>query len=185
MTKRSPAPHSAGRKKPAKSEAQGSMPEKARAGRRTRADLAYHRIKCQVCAHPKRDDIEQDFLRWRSPEKLAHDYRIADHSSIYRHVHATGLYARRRKRLRDALENIMEHAGEVQPTASEVIRAIYAHCHINDSGQWIEPPRHVFVQRIVEPTQASDSSQPQTSGPLRKAAKINRQPGTLEHDATR
>jgi hypothetical protein len=184
MTKQSPAPHGAGRKKPMKSDAQGSVPEKARAGRPTRADLAYHRIRRRVCAHPKRDDIEQDFLRWRSPEKLANDYRIADHSSIYRHVHATGLYARRRKRVRDALENIVERAGEVQPTASEVIRAIYAHCHINDSGQWIEPPRHVFVQRIVGPSQASDSSQPQPSSPSPKTAKINRQPGTIEHDAT-
>ena len=171
MTKRSPAPRGAGRKEPVKSEPQISAPKKPRAQRRAQADLAYHRIKCRVCAHPKRDALEQDFLRWRSPEKLANDYRIADHSSIYRHVHATGLYARRRKRVRDALENIIERAGEVQPTASEVIRAIYAHCHINDDGKWIEPPRHVFVRHILEPSQASDSSQPQPLSPSPETAK--------------
>jgi hypothetical protein len=172
VTKRSPAPHGAGRNRPAKTEPQESTPEKPRAKRSARADLAYHRIRCKVCAHPKRDVIEQEFLRWRSPEKLAEDYRIADHSSIYRHAHATGLYARRRQRVRDALETFIERAREVKPTASEVIRAIYAYCHINDSGQWVEPPRHVIVQRVSEPAQASDSGQPQTSNPSRKTSKI-------------
>jgi hypothetical protein len=170
VTKRSPAPHGAGRKQPVKAEPQDSTPEKPRAKRPARANFAYHRIKCRVCAHPKRDDIEQDFLRWRCPEKLARDYDIADHSSVYRHVHATGLYSRRRERVRDALESFIERAREVQPTASEVIRAIYAYCHINDSGQWVEPPRHVIVQRINEPAQASDSGQPQTSSPLRESS---------------
>jgi hypothetical protein len=43
--------------------------------------------------HPHREAIDQDFLHWRSPEILARVYGIPDHSAIYRHVHATGLYA--------------------------------------------------------------------------------------------
>jgi hypothetical protein len=71
-------------------------PDPAPAPRRP-PDFAHHSLKCRVCRHPRCRDIEEAFLRWRSPEKLARDYDIPDHSYIYRHVHATGLFDRRRR----------------------------------------------------------------------------------------
>lgn len=71
----------------------------------------YHRIKCNVCADPDRAAIDQAFLFWESPEKIARTYGIPDRSSIYRHARATGLFSRRRKSLSSALESILERAG--------------------------------------------------------------------------
>jgi hypothetical protein len=58
-------------------------------GPRVRAKMGPHTRRCNVCRHPHRKEIEQEFLRWRSPDHIAQDYKIPDHSSIYRHVHAT------------------------------------------------------------------------------------------------
>jgi hypothetical protein len=69
-----------------------------------------HRRRCKVCAHPERDAVEQDFLCWRSPEKLAGDYDIADHCSTYRQVHSTGLYPCWCQSIRAALETILERS---------------------------------------------------------------------------
>ncbi|MGA3293802.1 MAG: hypothetical protein ABSE45_07445 [Candidatus Acidiferrales bacterium] len=112
-----------------------------------RAALSRHRRKCAVCRHPERDAIERDFLHWRSPEKIAADYHIPDHSSVYRHVHATGLYRRRRANLRYVLGHIIEQASSVKPTARDVVRAVIACTHINDAGQWIEPAREPVPNR--------------------------------------
>jgi len=60
----------------------------------TSPDLAHHRLQCRVCRHPECRQIEEEFLRWRSPEKLVADYGIADHSSLYPHAYASGLYVR-------------------------------------------------------------------------------------------
>jgi hypothetical protein len=129
----------------------------------------YHRIKCNVCSHPDRHAIDEAFLRWESPEKLARQYGLADHSSIYRHVHATGLYARRRRTICTALESIIEHAERVDPTASEVVQAIRLYSQFNDQGEWVEPPKrrivHCFTTPIPEtgPHSTQNQSPTQTS----------------------
>lgn len=98
-----------------------------------------HARKCTVCRHPERDAIEQDFFRWRSPDQIAQDYGIADHSSVYRHVHATGLFARRRANLRLALEPLIERAATVRVTAASIVSAVRVYAQINDAGEWIGP----------------------------------------------
>ena len=42
---------------------------------------------------------------------IAEDHRIGDRQTIYRHAHATGLWNRRRRNLRAALESLIEGAG--------------------------------------------------------------------------
>jgi hypothetical protein len=107
---------------------------------RRRAALSRHARKCAVCRHPERAAIEQEYLHWRSPERLAQDYHIRDHSSVYRHVHATGLSTRRRGNFRYVLGHIIEQVSRVKPTARDVVNAVIACTHINDAGQWIDPP---------------------------------------------
>jgi len=109
-----------------------------RAARR-RAALSRHVRKCAVCHHPERAAIEQDYLRWRSPENIAADYHIRDHSSVYRHVHATGLSTRRRGNFLYVLGHIIEQASRVKPTARDVINAVIACAHLNGAGQWVDP----------------------------------------------
>jgi hypothetical protein len=96
-----------------------SKPQDTRPKRREYPRAAYHRIKCNVCSHPDRDAIDEAFLRWESPEKLARRFGLNNHTSIYRHVHATGLYAKRRRALSSSLEFIIEHVGHLVPTATE------------------------------------------------------------------
>jgi hypothetical protein len=100
---------------------------------------ARHNRKCNVCRHAERAAIEQDFLRWHSPDRIAEDYGIADHSSVYRPAHATGLFKRRAATIRLALEPIIERAMTVNVTADAIIRAIYVHAHLTDDGKWVEP----------------------------------------------
>ena len=107
-----------------------------------------HSLKCAVCNHPDRAAIEFDFLNWRNPGDLVKGYRFRGLSTIYRHAHATGLFAKRRLNLRFAMERIVERVNEVPVTATSVIRAARAIARINDSGEWIDPPSRVIVTHI-------------------------------------
>jgi hypothetical protein len=125
--------------------------EKHKKGSRTASkspNPAYHRIKCNVCSHPNRAAIDEAFLRWESPETLVRKFGIAHRSSIYRHAHATGLYAKRRRALSSSLEFIIEHAGHVVPTASEFFRAVKEYGQLDDQGQRIVPSKPLIIQRV-------------------------------------
>jgi|SRR5271156_2058083 len=119
-----------------------------------------HARKCTICRHPNRQEIEAAFLRWCSPAQIALEHNIASRRNIYRHVHATGLYAHRQMRLRCAAEIIIERVDNVTPNAHGVLRAIEACCHINDRGQWCESrpraPGSHDLRHAKNPSPASD-----------------------------
>jgi len=96
-----------------------------------RRNLRRHARKCGVCCHPNRKEIEQDFLCWQSPDAIAKAHGIADHSSVYRHAHAVGLFERRSQTLRLALGPIIERAMTVRVTADAVIRAVMVCVNLN------------------------------------------------------
>ena len=107
--------------------------------------LSHHQRNCSICRHPDRAEIEDEFLRWHMPEQIAEDYKISDRSCVYRHAHALGLVALRKRNLRFVLENILERVDEVQLTADSVIRAVQAYARVTDAGDWVEPTRCVHV----------------------------------------
>jgi hypothetical protein len=158
-----------------------------------------HDRKCSICRHRDRADIEQEFLHWRSPEKIAKEYGITHYSSIYRHARATGLFAQRATNLRIALSPIIEQSMEVSATADNVIRAVIAFAHLNDLGEWVEPPK-IFIHHRADdrppsglelnvalgasarhPDAPTDESEPSTND----AANPNRKLQLLEYDSTR
>jgi hypothetical protein len=98
-----------------------------------------HSRKCSICRRADRKDIEDAFLRWRDPGSIVREFRLAHHSTIYRHAHATGLAAQRKANLYTALEYNIEKAESVEPTASAVIAAVRI-CGQMD-GLWTEPER--------------------------------------------
>jgi hypothetical protein len=155
-----------------------SKPQESRqnqpAHRGKRPSHAYHRIKCNVCSHPDRAAIEEAFLRWESPEKLALRFGLKNHTSIYRHVHATGLYATHRRALSSSLEFILEHAGNMVPAANEFIRAKKDYGQLGDQGERIVPSK----PRII---QCAPASGPAAASP---DDQINRNIEELESDAT-
>ena len=100
--------------------------------------LGRHQRACSVCAHGQREEIEGAFIGWRSPAAIAEEYGLADRASVYRHAHALGLFPKRQKNIRAALERIIEKAGEVDVTASAVVAAVQAYAKINAAGEWID-----------------------------------------------
>jgi hypothetical protein len=125
-----------------------------------RANVARHARKCTVCHHPDREFIDQDYLRWLSPKKIAHEYKISHHSVVYRHADATGLRAQRRASLRATLENFIEQAESVRATAGSVVAAVRLYAQINDQGQWTPPVRRHIVEHRHAQAQSEASPQP-------------------------
>jgi len=158
-----------------------TLPHRAAKPSSRRSVPARHNRKCNVCRHPDRKAIEQDFLSWRSPDQIAKDYGIADHSSIYRHAHASGLFARRANTIRLALSPIIERAMTVEVTADSVVRAIELLARLNGDGQLINAPKHV-IHHSSRPTTAPPDAlqQPASSA---EPAEPNGQNVRVEHHA--
>ena len=110
--------------------------------------LGRHKRNCSICRHLKCAEIEIDFISWSSPTEIARDYGLSDRSSVYRHAHALGLFARRQRNIRAALERIIEKAGEVEVTAAAVVGAVQAYSKINSVGQWIDRSETVSLNEL-------------------------------------
>ena len=140
---------------------------------RTPPDFSRHSRRCCICLHPDRDAIEGDFIRWRSPELIAREYKIANRTSIYRHAHCAGLFAWRRRELGRVLEGILENAEHVPLEASDaIVRAARVYAHLDENGNWFEPPRTNFI--LTGPAPALyplESSLPTNSGRAKRRSK--------------
>jgi hypothetical protein len=104
---------------------------------RHKVNQGRHEAQCSVCKHAQREEIEQDFLTWKSPDKIAETFGIC-RDSIYRHARAFDLLEPRRRNVRFALERIIERAGDVEVNANAVVSAVAAYSKINTNGQWID-----------------------------------------------
>ncbi len=108
-----------------------------------------HGYHCRICSHSKREEIEHGFINWTSPAVLAKQYGLS-RDSVYRHAHALGLFPKRQRNVRAALERIIEKAGEVQVNASAVVSAVATYARINSSGQWVERSEQVNLSELFE-----------------------------------
>ena len=109
-----------------------------------------HEAFCTLCKHPKREEIEHDFINWHSPAEIAKKYRISNRGTVYRHAHVFGLFTKRRRNVRAALEHIIERAGEVEVNASSVVAAVQAYSKINAQGQWVNRSETVNLNELFE-----------------------------------
>ena len=116
--------------------------------------LARHGAKCGICAHPQREEIEQAFVDWTSPTRIARAYKVS-RDSVYRHAWAIGLLPKRQKNVRSALEKIIERAGEVKVNAAAVVSAVQAYAKINAQGQCRPHPKPAFPSKLPETSKAS------------------------------
>jgi hypothetical protein len=142
-------------------------------------DVSYHQRRCTICNHPQCYYIELDFLDWRSPAAIAKRYGIRDRASLYRHAHATGLFAYRRRNIAMALDNIIERADEVKITGSAVIRAVRARTRISDEGEWVDPPNRNIVTHL---NPSRDGSQ-NPFAPINRAGSPGTTPSWPDQDA--
>jgi hypothetical protein len=113
-------------------------------------NLGRHAAECKICAHAQREEIEHDFVNWRSPASIAKHYKLTNRASVYRHAHALGLFPRRQRNVRAALERIIERAGEVEVNAAAVVSAVGAYARINAAGQWVERSPGPHQERLSE-----------------------------------
>ncbi len=70
--------------------------------------------------------------------------------AIYRHAHATGLFPKRQRNIRAALERIIEQCSEVTVNAAAVVSAIAAYGRINAVGQWIPRGEVVTLDELFQ-----------------------------------
>jgi len=145
------------------------------------ASLGRHQRKCTVCHHPQRQEIEQDYLRWGSPTAIARVYGLSGPTAIYRHVHATGIFARRRARLRLALDPLIEQVAEVNITAHAIISAIKTSFNFQNARKWIGRPGTPTAGGV------NRFARPQINAAIADEAQriSNRESAELEPDATR
>ncbi|MGB9336618.1 MAG: hypothetical protein WCB14_16540 [Candidatus Acidiferrales bacterium] len=152
-----------------------------RPGVPTPVDPERHARKCAICRSQDRQEIENAFLHWISPDFIADEFDdVPDRMTLYRHVHATGLYEFRRRNLRCALDRLIESAGSANVSGDCVIRAIRAYSRLNDDGHWIDPVQRVVISRQKVNFAASEE---QSDEVLRKTILIET-PKRLETAAT-
>ena len=147
---RPPAPQSRSRRKPSR-----KCTRSKRSHRKRLTRLELHQAHCCICDASDQEEIEEAFVNWECVAQIAQEYNI-ERRAIYRHAHATGLFAMRDSNIRGALGHIIQRAGRVETTADSVIRAVKMFAHMNPRGEWFNPPTHVIVspgvpQRSVTP----------------------------------
>jgi hypothetical protein len=112
--------------------------------------LERHGRRWIICHHPEREAIEEEFVHWRSPSRLAHDYKLADYRTIYRHARAAGLLLQRRERLHSALDAFVESVDDVTFTGDTILRAMRAYSCIDSHGRWTEIPTQVQISTSTD-----------------------------------
>ena len=113
-------------------------------------NLARHERECRICAHPSREEIERDFISWKSPAKIASEYKLRNRATVYRHAHAFNLFPKRVRNVRAALERIIEKADDVSVSAAAVVQAVVAYARINAQGQLVERSEQVNLNDLFE-----------------------------------
>jgi len=81
---------------------------------------------------------------------LTEEFGLADGSSVYRHAHALGLFPKRQRNVRAALERIIEKAEGVDVTAAAVVSAVQAYSKINAAGEWIDRTETVSMNELFD-----------------------------------
>ncbi len=112
-------------------------------------NLGRHEHGCKICAHPQREEIEDAFISWRSPAKIATEYKF-HRASVYRHARAYDLFSKRDRNLRGALSHIIEKASDVPVNASAIVAAVSAYARINSQGRAIDRQQTINLNDLFD-----------------------------------
>jgi hypothetical protein len=78
-----------------------------------RVNRGRHEAQCSICRHPHRQEIEEAWVGWGNTGHIAKEFDIT-RDSIYRHAHATGLFAKRQANFKMIHEKILERVDWIQ-----------------------------------------------------------------------
>jgi hypothetical protein len=139
--------------------------------RTRRPSLAMHSSQCSICRHPERAEIERAFLDWTSPGQIARDFDLGCRTTVYRHAHALGLFARRERSLRFALGRLIERVDEVKPTATSIVSAIRLMAKLNARRDRDEEPSETELQDLPDtPALETPTNEPEEDATHQSAA---------------
>jgi|SRR5215813_8319073 len=146
--------------------------------------MGRHAAECKICAHPLREEIERDFVNWRSPAAITKHYKLTNRASVYRHAHALALFLKRQRNVRAALEKIIELAGEVEVNAAAVVSAVSAYARINSAGQWVERSERIDLNQLFDKMSAVELEEYACSGKLPEWFTSITEPATADQRTT-
>jgi hypothetical protein len=137
--------------------------------------LERHQRKCVICSHAERETIDEQFLNWHSPMRIAIHYDL-EVRGLFRHAHATGLYTSRQANLRSALDRVLERADQANISADGIVRTVRAYTCLTRDNRWVEPPtRVIFSSTPASPlVVAAPSAQNALNPPLELPAASQR-----------
>ena len=124
-------------------------------GRYSKQSLGRHETHCTLCQHLERQAIEQEWVDWGNTSRIGKEYKLS-RDTIYRHAHALGLFEKRQKNVRKALERMIEKAGEVEVTASAVVQAVQVYAKINSEGKLVERQEMVSLNELFDRMSAKE-----------------------------
>ena len=122
--------------------------------------LERHARKCSICRHPERQQIDESFLHWRSPQTIMHCFGIKTETTIYHHAHAFNLFALRNCNLQSALCNIIEDIDTRDFTGREILDAVRALAHLTADGRWIHHTSKSEVMYSMQRLPAAQAALP-------------------------
>lgn len=119
-----------------------------------------HSRKCQICNHPERKAIENDFFDWKRANWIAQRYGLHSRSTIYRHARATGLDVRRHANPRRRINEVPKKVAAIEkPSVSLILRAVRTLTSLNERRQRVKPPAaHRVVSSTAPPAFSRSSS---------------------------
>jgi hypothetical protein len=106
-----------------------------------RAALSRHRRKCAICAHSRRDAIEDAFCHFESPARIAERFNLGDRRQVYRHAQALGLFVRRNRNLGASLGLFLEKSDRLIPTYTNFLHSVERYAKIDENGETIRRPK--------------------------------------------
>jgi len=111
-----------------------------------------HEAQCMICRSKWREEMDELFVNWHNVSSIGREYNTP-RRVIYRHANAVGLFPIRDRNLRRSLGLII-HRAETVPgvTADSVIRAVRTLAHVNETGEWVQPPTHVVFSTVPRRT---------------------------------
>jgi len=113
-------------------------------------DIGRHQAQRTICSYSCRQEIDDLFVDWVSPDLIVKRFTNISRDSVYRHAHAFDLFTKRRKNIRMALEKIVERVDFTAMSGSVILSAIKAIEKLNSEGQGVENMQSTDSKKLFD-----------------------------------
>ena len=120
-------------------------------------DCLRHARKCCICRHPRREEIESDYLFWRNPHQIMKRIRSR---SPRRDLPTRPCHRPRLPPPRECPRRARFHRRANRRRAgnrSMILRAMRAYSCLTSKGRWINPPKRIIHQITSKATPTTDT----------------------------